>query len=163
MPHVSWQHGFMIRRRVALVLTACAAAVGCSGSRTPAPSSATVVTVPDASNKPKATKASGDDVPAPSSNSGAWVAGDEDVAEAVPEEDEYDGPIPTPWGSSASGPTGGPECDRAADCCLKILSVSSVGTAPQTCDVFRAAPTGACQQILATFRTTAPQVGISCP
>ncbi len=131
---------------------------GCGAAHDGGPPPTTVVTVPKAQASPKPRVR---DVPAPSSNSGAWVASEEDTDEEPLEDEPFDVAPATPWGSGI-GPTGGPDCDRAADCCLKIVTLSSSGMT-QTCDMFRTAPAGACQQLLTSFRSAAPQIGVQCP
>lgn len=119
---------------------------------------ASSVTIPKA--RPQST--SGDDAPAPSSNEGP-----ESVPEADEgEEDADDVGVPSPWGgpSGPPGATGGPLCDQAADCCLKMLSATSPNSSlAQTCDTFRTAPTSACSGLLAALSQSAPQLGFSCP
>ncbi len=144
---------------LALTGTAC----GSSAPRANAPSGGGVVEIPTAKAEPKAKT---DDTPAPSSNAEAYAGGEDgvevdegyDYAEPPP-------PVPAPiWGSAASGPSGGPDCDRAADCCLKVVTVN--GGDPnlaQTCDSFRTAPATTCASLLRSFSQVAPQIGIVCP
>ncbi len=102
-----------------------------------------------------------DDTPAPSSNEGpsATPEGEED------ESDEVEEDSPPPWGgSSPSGSRGGPLCDQAADCCLKIMTLSAKSPSlSKTCNAFRNAHTAACQSLLNTLSQAAPQMGLSCP
>ena len=117
------------------------------------------VTIPDT---PK-TAPDPDSTPAPSSNEGPRG----EVAEVENEDDSYDEVGPSPiWGHAPTptGPMGGPVCDQAADCCLKMLSLSSPNSSlMQTCDTFRNAPTSACQGLLSALTQSAPQMGVACP
>jgi hypothetical protein len=82
-------------------------------------------------------------------------------APEVPEE-EYD----SPWGygPGVAGGGGGPDCDRAADCCLKFVQTQGPNPAlVNMCDAVRHAPTSSCVQFLMSFRSIAPQAGIQCP
>jgi hypothetical protein len=106
-----------------------------------------------------------DDTPAPSSNEGPEPVAGHDDDDADEEAEEDVGPPPL-WGnpSGPPGATGGPLCDQAADCCLKMLSATSPNSSlMQTCDTFRNAPTSACSGLLAALAQSAPQLGFACP
>jgi hypothetical protein len=134
---------------VAIVFVACG-----GGDGTRAKSSDAVVEIEAPKDEPAAAK--DDDVPVPPARrTEPPVASAEPPVEAAPAEE-------SPWALWGSG-GGGPDCDRAADCCLKF----AIRTGPNpsmrsTCDSFRQAPSTLCAQLLSTFRSAAPQAGIQC-
>lgn len=71
------------------------------------------------------------------------------------------------WGSFGSGPAqsrGGPDCDRAADCCLKFYQKSAGDpSVHRICASMRIAPSSLCPQLLSSFQSTAPSIGVQCP
>lgn len=140
----------------------CVLATACSQtSQQPGKVQSSSIVIPTA----RAQKTPRDDTPAPSSNQGPEPAEALDEEEADFEGEEGVGPPPL-WGSPSGPPgaTGGPLCDQAADCCLKMLSATSPNSSlMQTCDTFRNAPTSACSGLLAALSQSAPQLGFSCP
>jgi hypothetical protein len=63
-----------------------------------------------------------------------------------------------------AGLIGGPTCERAADCCRRVLE--KTGANPQTlaaCEELRKANEVACRQALEVHRRSAPLLGTSCP
>jgi hypothetical protein len=59
---------------------------------------------------------------------------------------------------------GGPTCEKAADCCRRVLEKTAAN--PQTlaaCDGLRQATELACQQALEVHRRSAPVLGTTCP
>lgn len=80
-----------------------------------------------------------------------------------------DGGIATDGGISTGFPpgalnTGGPECEKAAECCKRVLE--KTGANPATlaaCEELRKAPQVSCQQALEVHRRSAPLLGTSCP
>ncbi len=71
------------------------------------------------------------------------------------------------WGSFGSGPgqaRGGLDCDRAADCCLKFYQKSGGDpSVHRICGSMRIAPASLCAQLLSSFQSTAPSIGVQCP
>ncbi|MBK9001483.1 MAG: hypothetical protein IPM35_37660 [Myxococcales bacterium] len=71
------------------------------------------------------------------------------------------------WGSYGSGPgqaRGGPDCDLAADCCLKFYQKSGGDpSVHRICGSMRIAPSTLCGQLLSSFQSTAPSIGVQCP
>ncbi len=69
-----------------------------------------------------------------------------------------------PWGSfSGGGARGGPDCDKAADCCIKFYAQTSHDPSVQRmCAQMRHAPTSVCQSIYSSFKQAAPTLGIQC-
>jgi hypothetical protein len=71
------------------------------------------------------------------------------------------------WGGFAGGSPqarGGPDCDQAADCCLKFYQKSGGDpSVSRICGSMRSAPSTLCAQLLQSFQTTAPSVGVQCP
>lgn len=132
--------------------------LGC-GAATPAGPGAETVLIPSSS----AAKGSNPDAPAPSSNNTA-VARPEVDEDAHDHDHDPDDPVPgSPWGSHG-GPSGGVDCDRAADCCLKILTATTNDPSMlQMCESIRTAPTQACANMLQTFGQAGPGIGVSCP
>lgn len=134
---------------VAILLVACG---GGDGGR--AKSSDAVVEIEAPREEPARPK--DDDVPVPPARrTEPPVAGAEPVEEAQPAEE-------APWALWGQA-GGGPDCDRAADCCLKFAARTNPNPSMQsTCDSFRQAPSSLCAQLLSTFRSAAPQAGIQC-
>ncbi|MCK6534929.1 MAG: hypothetical protein L6Q84_18300 [Polyangiaceae bacterium] len=70
------------------------------------------------------------------------------------------------WGSFG-GPgaaRGGADCDRAADCCLKFYQKSGGDpSVHRICGSMRIAPSSLCAQLLSSFQSTAPGIGVQCP
>ena len=58
---------------------------------------------------------------------------------------------------------GGPDCDRAADCCLQFMQKSTPDPAMLAmCDSVRQAPPDSCAHLLTSFQQVAPQLGVTC-
>jgi hypothetical protein len=131
------------------------ALAACSGGARPDPS-APVVEIgqvrQDVSDR--------DTEPAPASRREAPVATGEELEPAAPYEE-----IQSPWTPPPhmAGGVGGPDCDRAADCCMKFAHVH--GPDPSLlsmCAGVRQAPVSSCVAMLTSFRQLAPQVGVQC-
>ncbi len=138
-------------------IAVCVVVGACSPKADSEPKTAeSSVVIPDAPGE-----AVPDDTPAPSSNQGP-AAGPEPVED---ESDEIAEDSPPPWGGlNPSGSRGGPLCDQAADCCLKILTLSSKDpSVGKTCNTFRNAPTVACQSLLNALKQAPQNMGGSCP
>ncbi|MCA9595057.1 MAG: hypothetical protein KC776_17185 [Myxococcales bacterium] len=150
-----------MKRALVVLLALGAAACGGSTKQARGAESAGVIDIPSAKTQSKA-----DDTPAPSSNAQAYTD-DDDERGAVEGYDYDDEPMPAPvpmWGNPSGGATGGADCDRAADCCLKVVTVNGGDPSlAQTCDSFRMAPSATCTTLLSSFRQVAPQIGITCP
>lgn len=150
----------MIVRRVALAaLSSALAACGAGKAPESAKSSAdAVVEIPEVTDE-QAKKSSRDEaLPASRRSEPPRVA--EVSAEEEPPE-SADNPWGQPgWGSTK---TGGPDCDRAADCCLKFIQRNGPDPSLQSvCDSVRRAPSPACSQYLASFKSIAPSIGVQC-
>jgi hypothetical protein len=109
--------------------------------------------------KPEASKERRD-VPVPSSLDRA------DSSTRPPEdtESESDEPptLPPSWTRAAAGPTGGPACDKLADCCLKAIHVASGAPDPAVCDQMRKMPAMICAQLLPQLVREAAKHGVTC-
>jgi hypothetical protein len=65
---------------------------------------------------------------------------------------------------ASTGTIGGPTCERAADCCRRVLT--KTGSSPEViaaCDQLRTATELACTQALEVHAKSAPLLGASCP
>jgi hypothetical protein len=144
----------LISALFALALVACG-----GGDGAPAKSANAVVEIPEPSDEPAAS--TNEDAPVPPARRTERVASVDQRIETPPEVDSPWTQPPPPWGGAGSG--GGPDCDRAADCCLKFVQKS--GADPSLismCDSVRHAPASSCSQLLSSFRSLAPQTGIQC-
>lgn len=144
--------------RRTLAITACLfAVVACSSPSKPAdtPSRGPDVLIPGVTDEQS--KKSKDDTPAPTG-----------PRSGVPGESPYyDGPEPgspdDPWSSYGTSGRGGPDCDRAADCCLRFYAASGTDPSSQrVCHSFRIAPTTVCASMLSSFQQMAPSAGVQC-
>jgi hypothetical protein len=63
-------------------------------------------------------------------------------------------------GTGAPLSTGGGVCDKTIACCKAMLA--KTGGSQDTCDNFKNVPTAACEQALQTYKTTAPNLGVTC-
>jgi hypothetical protein len=80
-----------------------------------------------------------------------------------------DGGFATDGGISTGLPpgalnTGGPQCEKAAECCKRVLE--KTGANPATlaaCEELKKAPQVSCEQALEVHRRSAPLLGTSCP
>jgi hypothetical protein len=134
----------------------CALAVG-GCSRHPAepgaqtPKTETIVEIPKVN--PNASK-SDDKEPTP--------AGDRDVNPSNEPDFAVEGGYPDdPW-ASAPGPRGGPDCDKAADCCLKFAQAKKDASIQRLCSQFRGAASSTCASLYSNFKQAAPTLGIQC-
>ena len=139
-----------------------AATVACARSPEPTTAKRTVVmiphTKPQSPRKSKATDAEAEDIPA-SQREAAREAPAESEEEAPAEEDPNPGFFP----SAAGGPTGGPDCEALADCCVKLMAVmGSVTADPRICEQFRSAPSAICPSTLQQLQIHAVRAGVRC-
>jgi len=144
--------------RAALAITSCLLVlVACSSSSKPAeaPSRGPDVLIPDVTEEQS--KKASDDTPAPTG-----------PRSGLPGEGPYyDGPEPgsadDPWSGYGTGGRGGPDCDRAADCCLRFYAASGTDpSAQRVCHSFRIAPATMCASMLSNFQQVAPSAGVQC-
>ncbi|MBK7585561.1 MAG: hypothetical protein IPI67_35930 [Myxococcales bacterium] len=136
-----------------LVATACGAA---SGTRE-APSRGPDVLIPDVT--PAQEKAAKEDAVPPSGMRQTPVVPEEAMGSEPGSPDDM-------WGSfGGPGQTrGGPDCDRAADCCLKFYQKSGGDpSVHRICGSMRIAPSTVCPTLLASFQSSAPSIGVQCP
>jgi len=152
--------------RVFLILL-LAATVACAQSPEPTTAKRTVVMIPHTkpqnSRKSKSTdaeaEAEAEDIPA-SQREMAREAPEGYVEEEAPAEED---PNPGFFPSAAGGPTGGPDCDAVADCCLKLMTVmGSVTADPRICEQFRNAPSAVCPATLQQLQVHAVRAGVRC-
>ncbi|HVR19260.1 MAG TPA: hypothetical protein VMS65_06185 [Polyangiaceae bacterium] len=65
---------------------------------------------------------------------------------------------------ASTGTVGGPTCERAADCCRRVLAkTGSSAEVIAACDQLRTATELACSQALEVHSKSAPLLGTSCP
>jgi hypothetical protein len=65
---------------------------------------------------------------------------------------------------ASTGTVGGPTCERAADCCRRVLTkTGSSAEVIAACDQLRTATELACTQALDVHAKSAPLLGTSCP
>lgn len=137
----------------ALLLVACG-----NGGNAPARSAdGAVVEIQEVS--PEQSQAQKSDEPLPGARPSLPAIASEPAPEEVDEDDTGLSAQPSPWGHGG----GGPDCDQAADCCLKFVQKN--GPDPSLlsmCDSLRRAPTSSCVHLLSSFRSMAPQVGVQC-
>jgi hypothetical protein len=144
--------------RLVLAITSCwVLLVGCGASSKPAeaPARGPDVLIPDVTEEQS--KKSSDDTPAPTGTRSSLPG----------ESPYYDGPEPgspdDPWSSYGTTGRGGPDCDRAADCCLRFYAASgSDPSAQRVCHSFRIAPSTVCANMLSSFQQMAPSAGVQC-
>jgi hypothetical protein len=69
-----------------------------------------------------------------------------------------------PWGTygATSSPRGGPDCDRAADCCQKLYRQMGDPSVQRVCASLRTAPASICANVLTSFQQAGSSLGISC-
>ena len=140
------------RITIALALTGCAKRS--SDADAQAPKTETIVEIPKVSENQKADK----DQPVPTGEREMNPATEPDVAgEGGYNPDD-------PWAAyPGTGQRGGPDCDKAADCCLKFYTQTSKDPSVQRmCAQMRSAPTSVCQSIYASFKQAAPTLGVQC-
>jgi hypothetical protein len=148
-----------VTQRLLAVLPLLALA-GCGGGQSAPAQSAGGAVVEIAEPSEEEASAAAEETPAPAARR---TQGPSTVAGGSSEEPPAsDTPWaqPSPWGGAGGG---GPDCDRAADCCLKVVQKN--GTDPSLlsmCDSVRQAPHSSCTHLLSSFRSVAPQIGIQC-
>jgi hypothetical protein len=87
----------------------------------------------------------------------------QDDEEEWPLDHHYEPPPPSPFPPPGVGPTGGPDCDALADCCLKLIgAMGSASADPRMCDQLRTQPAALCSQLLPQFYKSASQAGVYC-
>jgi hypothetical protein len=133
-----------------LVATACA-----GEQRTPdTPERGPDVVIPEVTED-QAEKA--DKTPAPPSGTR------DPVARTDPGYGEDESDEPDPWGSyGSSGQRGGPDCDRAANCCYQMYQRMKDPSVQRVCGSLRSAPSSICSSVLNSFQQAAPTLGIQC-
>jgi hypothetical protein len=143
--------------RVALdtlaIASLVAVAISCGGARTGVRSpDASVVEIPRISDRDSRKMSTEEPPPAARRES--------PVAAAEANEDDFEDPeFLAPWGHGG----GGPDCDRAAECCLKFVQFQGPqASLTSMCESLRQGPSVSCTQLLASFRSIAPQAGIQC-
>ncbi len=120
-----------------LLVVACGSRAAAVGSREPA-----VVVVPSAA--PGSASAAADDAPPPSRL--------DSTAPAHPRE-----------GEQISGPFGGIVCQKAAECCRKLLSAAGGPPSQLTlCEAFRNQSDAACRSVLNALSASASANGVHC-
>ncbi len=139
---------------LSLLFVACGGAAGRSAE---APNHGPDVLIPKVTDD--ASKALRDDPPPPTAARENPVVPEEPMAPDPGSSDDM-------WGSFG-GPgaaRGGVDCDRAADCCLKFYQQSGGDpSVHRICGSMRIAPSSLCSQLLSSFQSTAPGVGVQCP
>jgi hypothetical protein len=150
-----------VNRSIATAVGSLLAIVACGASTPPgsaAPRSRSVVEIPEVEPEPDESR--NDEQPPPAAHREAHrdaEQGQDDVPSEVPED------MFNPWGPSSAAGGGGPDCDRAADCCAKIVQRAGPDPALLTaCAGLRQAPVPTCTQMLVSFRQVAPQLGVQC-
>ena len=131
--------------------------VACSSSAskpTDAPTRGPDVLIPGVTEAQS--KKASDETPAPSGPRASLPGGT-----------DYDGPEPgspdDPWSSYGTTGRGGPDCDRAADCCLRFYAANGSDPSSQrVCHSFRIAPSTVCASMLQSFQSMAPSAGVQC-
>ncbi len=152
----------MIRRVIVLPVAVLAALAACGGSpraTAASPDSEPTVEIPEVSEKES--RGMAEEEPAPAASRSEPRSGGAGTPPIEEPGAEGDGPWPqpNPWGSGG----GGPDCNLAADCCLKFVQKNGPDPSLLTmCAGVRQAPASACTQLLASFRQLAPQIGIQC-
>lgn len=139
------------------LMTLLAGACGSSGAHSSRDTKAAVVEIPNVSET-EANAAESE--PPPPATPRVLTEPDPAVEEGPGELDEL------MWGGSGAsgGSSGGPDCDRAADCCLKFAHNSAPPPSLiSVCDGVRRAPSYACPHYLTSFHQVATQMGITCP
>jgi len=147
-----WCFETFAKATLAIALTGCGRHSDEPASQTPR--TETIVEIPKVDEtKTKADK----DTPAPS--------GEREVNPALEPDFAGEGGYnpEDPWSSWSSAARGGPDCDKAADCCLKFYTQTSHDPSVQRmCAQMRQAPTSVCAQIYSSFKQAAPTLGIQC-
>lgn len=131
--------------------------LGCSGSKPPAeaPTEGPDIVIPEVT--PEEAKSADKGPSAP--------AGRRDPVPTEPEPTPDYGypepPDPFQWGGS--GPFGGPDCDQAANCCMKMSQSSGGPSVARVCGSIRNASSSMCSMLLTSFQQAASSSGITCP
>jgi len=85
------------------------------------------------------------------------------VAMGDPGYGDDDSDEPDPWGAyGGSGQRGGPDCDRAANCCYQMYQRMKDPSVQRVCGSLRSAPSSICASVLSSFRQAAPTLGVQC-
>ncbi len=147
----------MIRRELAPLLfcLACGSKSAKPATEPDAPVTAeTVVVIPEVTEEQ--TKKAEKEPPAPTG-----VRDPIAMAESL----EGSGADSDMWGGAASGPRGGPDCTRAANCCLSFYSQQPQQSPDlvRVCNNLRGAPSSMCAMLYTQFQRMAPTTGGSCP
>jgi hypothetical protein len=137
---------------IALALASCSRHSDAPAAQTP--TTETIVEIPKVNeNQTKTDK----DTPVPTAEREVNPANEPDFAGEGGYNPE------DPWASMGSGARGGPDCDKAADCCIKFYTQTSHDPSVQRmCAQMRHAPTSVCQSIYSSFKSAAPTLGIQC-
>jgi len=139
---------------------ACAVTLACGGAsrQAEAPSRGPDVVIPDVSDADQ--KTAKDEPTPPAGTRETPIMPEEPIGPEPGSPDDM-------WGGFGSGPgqtRGGPDCDRAADCCLKFYQKSGGDpSVHRICGSMRIAPASLCPQLLSSFQSTAPSIGVACP
>ena len=135
---------------VALTLT------GCAGPQRPteAPTRGPDVVIPVIEDDSIKTRDTGP--PPPAGVREPLASGESSVG------DDEEGSMLDPWGGSSSGPRGGPDCDRAANCCQKLYLQMGNPSVQRVCSSLRSAPASVCANVLSSFQQASSSLGISC-
>jgi len=142
-----------------ILVASFAALASCGGPGHPAetPIRGPDVVIPQVSEEHS--KPTTDDPPAPVGTRDPIPSGGEGL-----EDDPEPGSEMDPWGSYASGTArGGPDCDRAADCCRQLYQQTGDPSVQRVCSSLRLAPSSLCANVLTSFQQAAPSMGLSCP
>lgn len=133
------------------------ALLGCGGSKpaAEAPEQGPDIVIPEVS--PEQSKSADKGPSAP--------VGRRDPIPAEPEPTpDYGSPEsgePFQWG--ATGPFGGPDCDQAANCCMKMSQASGGMSIVRMCASLRTASSSMCSTLLSSFQQAASSSGVTCP
>jgi hypothetical protein len=139
-------------------------AVGCARSQPAEVAEQTTVEIPEAKPDMPKQEEEEDDVPVPSSpDRGSSPAVEVDPPEEEMVLPEPPGGLPPPvFGGSYAGPTGGPDCQALADCCLKSLGFVGGAPDPRMCQSMLSFPASLCAQVLPQLRQEALKHGVAC-
>jgi len=141
---------------LASTLTWLVCATACAGGQRPAdaPERGPDVVIPQVTEE-QAEKS--ESTPVPPSGVREPVAS----AETSYEDDSEEG---DPWGAyGTSGQRGGPDCDRAANCCFQMYQRMKDPSVLRVCGSLRSAPSSICSSVLSSFQQAAPSLGVQCP
>ena len=144
-------------RAIAIVLLCGAACGGAPSNPAESPERGPDVLIPDVSDDQARAAAEGPAPPTGARQNPVVPEEPVDVEPASPDDI---------WGGfgSTAGSRGGPDCDQAADCCLKFYQQTAGDPSVQRiCSSMRMAPSSLCPQLLSSFQSSAPSIGVQCP